>query len=213
MNDSFQSLGLVHQVANIALILVRALKFGVQPQGVFQGAGLEGHHPGNAVDVAVPHSQGAPHVSKGRLGAQSAECDDLGHPVVAVTVDYVVQHLVPAVVLKVQVDVGHLLAFHVEEAFEHQLVLQRVYVGDAQAIQRDAGGGAAPHAVEDIVAADEVDDVPHDEEVVGEPGVLDDLKLVTQPLFGFLIGVGVPAAEPLFAQLGQVLVGVHSARR
>ena len=210
VHDSLQPLGLVDQGVHALVLLVGRLHLRAEPQRVVQRAGLEGHQPGDAVHVAVAHAQGAANVPQRGLGAQGAEGDYLRHPVVAVALDDVVQHLVPPVVLEVQVDVGHLLALQVEEPLEDQAVLQRVHVGDAQAVEGHAGGGAAPHAKEYVPAAHEVDDVPHHQEVVGELGVVDDLKLVAEPLLRLPARVGVAAPEPFLAQLGQVLVGVHA---
>ena len=191
------------------VLIVGGLKLRVEPQRVVEGAGLEGHQPGDAVHVAVAHAEGAAHVPERGLGPQGTEGDYLRHPVVAVAVDDVMEHLVPPVVLEVQVDVGHLLALQVEEPLEDQPVLQRIDVGYAQAVEGHAGGGAAPHAEQYVVAAHEADDVPHHQEIIGEPGVIDNLQLVTEPLLGVAARVGIAAPEPFLAQLGQVLVGVH----
>ena len=54
---------------------------------------------------------------------------------------------------------------------------------------------------------------PHHQEVVGELGVPDYIQLVPQPVYRFLGGVGVAPPESFFADLRQVVVGVHAARR
>ena len=210
--DALQPLGPVHQLPHGIVAVNGALELGADPQGVLQVAGLEGHHPGDAVDVAVAHAQGPAHVAQGRLGPQGAKGNYLGHPVAAVLVYDVVQHLVPPVVLEVHVDVGHFLAFHIKEALEDQAVLQGVNVGDAQAVEDDAGRRAAPHAKQDVALTHELDDVPHHQEVVGELGVANDVQLVAQTLDGLGRGVWVALPEPGLADLRQVLVGVHAVR-
>ena len=101
--------------------------------------------------------------------------------------------------MEVQVNVGHLFAFHVEEALEDQTVFQGIYIGDPQAVQGHAGGGAAPDAVKDLAAPDEIYDVPDHQEVIGETGMTDDVQLVPQPFLGLCRRVGIAAAEALFA--------------
>ena len=91
--------------------------------------------------------------------------------------------------MEVHVDVGHLLALQVQEALEDQAVLQRVDVGDAQAVEHHAGGGGAADPEQYLAVADEGDDVPDHQEVVGEAGVADDVQLVFQAFAG---GPGCP---------------------
>ena len=133
--------------------------------------GHTGHQPGHAVDIAVGHAQRPPHVPDGRPGAQRAEGDYLGDVVLAVFLGDIGDDLVAAVVLEVHVDIRHFLALDVEEALEDQPVLDGVDGGDAQAVQDDAGGGAAPDAEEDILLLGERDDIPDDQDIVGELGL------------------------------------------
>ena len=121
-----------HQILNRRLVLVSVLELRVNPQRVLKVAGLEGHHAGDPVHVAVGHSHCPAHVAQGSLCAEGAEGDYLGHVVAAVLFDDIVQDLVPAVVLEVQVDVRHFLAFQVEEPLEDQAVLQGVNIGYSQ---------------------------------------------------------------------------------
>ena len=194
---------------DVVVGVVGGAHFRAYPEGVLQVAGFERDHTGDAVDIPVAHSQGAADIAQGGFGAQGAEGDDLRYFVVAVLIDDIPQHFVAAVVLEIHIDVGHFLALHIEETLEHQTVLQGVYVGDAEAVEDDAGGGAAADSEQDIVFPDEFDDVPYHEEVVGETGIADDFQFVAQPLHRFRGGVGVALAETGFAYLGQVFVGGH----
>ena len=189
--DALHPPGGVNQVAHDVVLVVDVLQLGVLFQRPVQGhvRGI-GHQPGHAVDIAVGHAQRPPHIPDGGPGAQRAEGDNLGDVVLPVLLRDIGDDLVAAVVLEVQVDIRHLLALDVEEALEDQLVLHGVDVGDAQAVQDDAGGGAAPHPEEDVVFPGEGDDVPDDQEIVGELGLLDDVQLVVQPLFYLRSGSG-----------------------
>ena len=208
VDDALQGLSVVHQLPDRGVAHVGVRHFLVGRHGVRDRAGLEGDHPGDAVDVAVAHAQTPAHVAQGGLGPQGSEGDDLGHPVAAVAVDDVAQHLVTPVVLEVHVDVGHFLAFEVQETLEHQVVPHGVDVGDPQAVQHHAGGGAPPHAEEDLLLADEGDDVPHHQEVVGEAGLSHDLQLILHAGAGGVVVDPVPQVEPLPADAFQVGVGI-----
>ena len=180
-------------------MFVGRLKLRANTQGVIKSAGLQGDHLRDAVHVPIGHAQSPANVTEGRLGAKGPKGDDLGHPVIAVAIDDVVEDFVPAVVLEVQVDVGHLFAFQIEEALEDQAVLQWVNVSNSQAIQGHAGGGAAADPVEYVAPPNEADDVPDHQEVVGEARMANDVQLVAEPVFGFRRSVGVAAAETFFA--------------
>ena len=197
VNDALQALSVVHQDPYLLLFLVGVSEILVGSDGFVYGAGLERHHPGDPVHVPVAHAHAPADVPEGGLGAQGSEADDLGDLVAPVAFDHVVQHLVAAVVLEVHVDVRHLLALQVQESLEDQAVLQRVDIGDAQAVEGYAGRRAAPDSVEDLAPAGEVDDVPHDQEVVGELGVADDLQLVLHSLLGLWRQCAVAGGEPL----------------
>src|ERR687888_423692 len=84
---------------------------------------------------------------------------------------------------EVDVHVGHRLAAGVEEALEQQVVLDRIDVGDLEAVGDErAGGAAAPWADADALPFRERDEVPDDQEVIGEAEFADRLELELQPL-------------------------------
>ena len=62
------------------------------------------------------------------------EGHDLRHPVRAVALGGVADHLAPVALVEVHVDVGHLLAPRVQEAFEEQVVADRVEIDDPEAV-------------------------------------------------------------------------------
>ena len=96
---------------------------------------------GDAIDVGVDQPSARPDVADRGLGAERAEGDDLRDAVVAVLRGDVVDHLVAAVFGEVDVDVGHLAAFEVQEALEDEAVLERIDVGDAECVKDDPSSG------------------------------------------------------------------------
>ena len=100
---------------------------------------------GDAVGDGEPVVEHAGGVLDRGLGLEPAEGGDLGDPVGAVLLGDVGDHLAAAVVVEVDVEVGHRRALGVEEALEEQSVLERAQVGDAQGVGRDrAGAGPRP---------------------------------------------------------------------
>ena len=133
--------------------------------------------------------------------------------IVPVLIGDVLDRLLTPVILEIHVDVRHLFPFDVEEALEHQPVVQRVEFGDTQAVQRERRRSAAPHPENDVLPPREVRDVPHHQEVVGVLRLRYDIELVLEPLLrGIWSPARVAVAEPLPAQLAQVGVRVFVFR-
>ena len=143
--------------------------------GVLLEAGVErgvaAHHQrwhglGHAVadHVGVPqHPGGIAHRSP---GFDLAEGHDLGHVVAPVAFGRVADHLVPVAGVEVHVDVGHRDPGRVEEPFEEQVVVDRVEVGDPEAVgDRAARRTPPPRADPDPGLTGMADQVPGDEEV------------------------------------------------
>ena len=158
------------------------------------------------VDDAVGDLEHPAGVAHGGAGGHRPEGDDLGDAVAAVLLGDVIDHALAAVDGEVDVDVRHLLAARVEEALEEQVVTDRVDVGDLERVGGErAGGRAAAGADADPVHLGEVDEVPDDQEVVGEAHLLDRLQLELEPLAQLRRHLVVAALEASLAQLDEVL--------
>src|SRR4029079_19569030 len=96
-------------------------------------------------------------------------------PVLAVDV---LDHLLAALVLEVDVDVGRLVALDADEAAEQQRRAARVDLGDVQAVADERVGGAAAALAEDLLGARPTDDVGDGEEIRLVPERGDDGELV-----------------------------------
>ncbi len=138
---------------------------------------------GDAVDVAVAHAQHAADVAQRRLGRHGAEGDDLAHRVAAVLVLHVVDDAVAVGLAEVDVEIGHRLAFGIQEPLEQQLVAQRVEVGDEQGVgHQRTGARAAARADRAAVTLGPADEVADDQEVAREVHRHDGGDLELQPL-------------------------------
>ena len=135
------------------------------------------------VDDAVGDLEHAAGVADGGARRHRPEGDDLRDAVAAVLLGDVVDDALAAVDGEVDVHVRHRLAARVEEALEQQAVAHRVDVGDLEAVGGErAGRRAAARADADPVPLREVDEVPDDQEVVGEAHLPDRLQLELEPL-------------------------------
>ena len=202
-------LGGVDELAHPPIPLIGLAQLPALLQGLVQGhVQGEGHHAGHLVHVLVAHVHHPAHVPHHRLGRHGAEGDDLGHVVGAVAPGHVVDHLAPALVVEVDIQVGHGHPLRVQKAFKDQVIAQGIDLGDEQAVGHDGPRAAAPpRPHQDAVVPGVFDEIPHDEEVIHKAHGLDDPQLVLQPLPGVLPLPAVALFQPLQAQLAQQVLG------
>ena len=101
------------------------------------------HRLGDPVGVGVRDVHDAGDVADDGARLHRPERDDLGDVLAAVLAGDVVDDLAAAALAEVDVDVGQRHALGIEEALEDQVVLDRIDVGDPQAVGDEAAGGRA----------------------------------------------------------------------
>ena len=158
----------------------------------------------------VPHRLG--HVAHRELGSV---LDDVGHlrrVLPTVLVEDVLDDLLTALRLEVDIDVGLLLAHGGDEALERQFVADRVDRGDLEQVADDAAGRRSATLTQDAAAPGLAHDVPHDQEVPREVLGLDGIQLLadTGQILGCRIDLPIGKARP--DQLAQVAHGSVSGR-
>ncbi len=115
--------------------------------------------------------------------------------------------LVTAFILKVQVDIRHLLALHIEETLEDQSILNRVNLSDTETVQDNTGGSATSDTKGDILLFGKGDDIPDHQKVIGKLGLADYFQFVLQTLFYLRRSARVITGQAFVAEVGQKLVG------
>jgi hypothetical protein len=136
-----------------------------------------------AVAGAVVVAEHAGGVAGRRPWRHPAEGDDLGDRLPPVLLLDVADHLLAATHREVDIDIRHRLARGVEEAFEEQVVRERVEIGDRERVGDDrARGGAAARADGDAVVLGVLDEVPDDQEVGVEAHLGDHAELELEAL-------------------------------
>jgi hypothetical protein len=137
------------------------------------------HRLGDPVAERVRVAQDPGCVLDGGLRLGGAAGDDLRDPLLAVLRRGVADHLGASALVEVQVDVRHRDALGVEEPLEDQPVLERVELGDAQAVRDDGARGGTPAGADpDAVLPRVPAQVGDDEEVAREAHLADDADLV-----------------------------------
>ncbi len=141
------------------------------------------HRLGDPVPQGVVVAEDPRGVAHGRARLDGRERHDLGDVVGAVALRGVLDDLRAVPLVEVEIDVGHLFSARVQESLEHQVVADRVEVDDAQAVRDTAARrGPSSGADTDLGLTSKSDEVPHDEEVRGEPHLRDHRELVVEPL-------------------------------
>ncbi len=222
-SEPFESLGHVDDTARLGILRVHVAQLPgggeavvlsldpveARPQGRIAAHDERRHRLGDAVPDDVRQPENPRCVAHGGPGLDGRERHDLRHPVVAVALGRVFDHLAAIALVEVHVDIGHLLATRIEEALEEQVVANRVEVDDLQAVGHAATGRrTAPGTDSDATRPGEADEVPHDEEVGRETHVGDDTELIVEPfLHGGRQGAAVTLVCSLEGQMAQVGVG------
>ena len=219
--QAFQLLRQLDQRAHLVFLAIALGQQWLDLHGALDGdvlARLVGDQLADAVAEGVAHVQHTPDVADRRARRHGAEGGDLAHRVLAVLALDVVDHAVAVGLAKVDVEVGHRHSLGVQEAFEQQLILQGIEVGDLQRIgHQRSRARATPRPHRATVVLGPVDEVAHDQEVTRKAHLQDGVDLefealqVTRPLGSALRGVGVQVRQPLLQAVdgGLPEIGFH----
>jgi len=122
-------------------------------------------------------------VAQGGARLQFAEGDDLGDAIAAVLVLNVADHLVPALLAEIDIEIRHGDTLGIEEALEQQAPTQGIEVGDGQGPgNHRTGARAAPRPDRNALMFGPLDEIGDDQEVTRVAHLLDHLELVFQAL-------------------------------
>ena len=148
------------------------------------------HHSGQAVGLIDRQVMDSRHVLDGSLGEHRAEGDHPGDVILAVGVLDIFMR--QGQILEIDIYIRHRDSVRIQETLEQELVLDRIQVGDSQAIGHHGSGRgttAWPHHA--ALRPRSRDVVLHNQEVVREAHTADGLKLEVYPL-GLLGGQSLP---------------------
>ena len=117
----------------------------------------------------------------------------------------VFDHLAPAFIVEVDIQIGHGDSLRIEESLKQQIVFERIDGGDVKRIGDDgARAAAASGADENAVRLGEMHIVPDDQEVIDIAHALNDAELVIQPLLCILAVGRVALPKTFFAKPAKV---------
>ena len=181
-------------------------------QGNMQGGG---HQLGHHIGFGIGEIQRTAHIPDGATGCHGAKGGDLRHMVGTVFAHHILNHLAPAFLAEVGIEVGHADAFRVQKPLEDQRILHGIHFCDMHAVGHDGCCTRATARTDrDPLFLGIADEIPYDEVVVYITHPADDTDLVFQPLHIAFRRVGVPLPEAVITQLAEVfLIGVALRHR
>ena len=121
--------------------------------------------PGQRGDQRFVNAQRAAHITQGAARSVADNGSGEGGTLTPVLGVDVLDHFLAALVFKVHVDIGRLVAFTADETLKQHAHTRRIDLGHAQAVtDRRVGGRAAPLA-QDVATAGKGDDVVHGQKI------------------------------------------------
>ena len=120
---------------------------------------------GHGGDQGLGNGQGPAHIAQSTARAVGRDHGGNGSAGAAVFGVDVLDHLFAALVLKVHVNVGRLVALARDKALEQHTAARRIHLGHAQAVTHCRIGGRPPALAQDAPAAGKAHDVMHRQKI------------------------------------------------
>src|SRR5690606_28388939 len=139
-------------------------------------------HGDDLRDAADGQPERSADVAYGRSGLERSKRTDLSDVIFPVFFLNVTNDLATPLFAEVDIDIGRFAAIHIEEALEQQVVLDRANVAQVKRIAHQCADAAAAGGGRHVHFACFADEVPNDEEVVGEAEFVDDFEFSVEPL-------------------------------
>ena len=129
------------------------------------------------------HTENTRHVTHRAFCGHSTERSDLRNVIGAVTADNVIDHFLPAVVTKVDIEIGHADTFRVQETLKQQGIAHWIDIRNAAGISSNtSGAGATPGADGNTDTFCIVDIIPYNQEIIDESHLMNNTELVIEPV-------------------------------
>ncbi len=199
--------GGVDQGFDLLVVLVKAAQLPAQGQRALQRhPQFKRHQLCDLVGLLEAEPQHAAHIANRRARGHRAEGDDLRHMIAAVAAAHIGDHLAAALIVEIDVYIGHRYALRVQKALEQKLVFDRIDGRDAERVGDDrAGAAAAPGADADAVFLGIADEIPDDQKVIDIAHRADHIKFVVKARARVLAIRAVALQKALAAKLFEVL--------
>ncbi len=207
--ETFEGQGDLEELRQLRLFGDQRLDVGVLRQEFLERRRVRarGNLLRDAIDFGERQVERATDVADDRARRHRPERDDLRDMIAAVAASRVFEDALASLHAEVDVDVGHRHARAVQEAFEKEVVAQRIDLRDAEQVGHDRSRRrSAPRSDGDAVRPRPTHEIPHDEEVRDEAQFADDALFVVEARARGLVSVRIQARESFLEQSIEDLV-------
>ena len=168
--------------------------------------GILGNHFANTVHLTIGQSQNTPHIAQRRAGLQRSKGDNLGHTIIPIPLLHVPQDLVPTILAKINIKIGHGHPLGIQKPLKQQIPAQGVQICNVQTPRHQRSRPRSPtwaHGYALLFGP--CYKIRDNQKISRKSHADDDIQLISQPLF---IGQNHNASLfvfPLLGTLGQAL--------
>ena len=157
--------GQIDQLADFRIVVVDPFQIGAGGNRLFErDVQFLGHQGDDRVDARNGHSQGPADVANGRPGGQRAERADLGDVGGPVRGFDVLDDFAPAILAKVDVDIGRFQPAFVQKPLEEQIVFQRADVAQIECVADQRADARTASRGRNALLPGVADKIPDDQE-------------------------------------------------
>ena len=169
----------VEQLLERRSIEAGAAQLGQAPNGVPNAAGGNVRHRlADTIDERLGNTDRLADFADGGPGIIGVDRGDHPRVLHAIALRHVLDHLISAAGVEIDIHVWHLAPLRVQEALEQQPRGDRVNLRDAEQVAHQGIGGRTAPGAANAPRPRLLHDVPDDEEVLAQPQLADNLQLV-----------------------------------
>ena len=204
---SLQPHGHVDQIFHCLIRFISLPQVRVHGQGLpDRDSQFHGDHLCHRIRLGVREIKHPAHIPHCHAGSHGSEGDDLHHPVLAVLLINVIDHLLPSLVAEVDIDIRHGDTLRIQETLKDQLIPDRIDIRDLQTVGHDTPRSRSPAgAHSNPPAPGKMNKIPDDQKIIHITHAADRVQFIIQPgLQFFTHGLAVTAADPFLAQTAQI---------
>ena len=212
--QSLETLTHIDEAMRLRILLIHLSKLRIRLKCLIErDVQLIRHLLRDHITLRIWNIQYTPDITDDTARGERTEGDDLRHTVLTILPGHVLDHLLPALILEVHIDIRHGDTLRVQETLEDEIVTHRVDIRDADAV-RDEGArrraSARPHR--DIVRLCIVHIIPDDQEVLDEAHTRDRIELIVETCPVLLAIRAVARPEAILTELSEIARRVIARR-
>ena len=175
--QTFQTFCRIDQPLDLRVILVHLAQIRAHFQSQIQcHAKIIRHCLCDGIHIIVWHIHDASNVPDDALCLEGSKGDDLGHTVLAIFFNDIINDLTSAVEAEVDINIRHGYTFRVQKSLKQKIVTNRIDIGDTGRIGHQTSGcTASSRSYWDMMCSGIIDKIPDDQKIIHISHLLDGL--------------------------------------